>query len=445
MKKAAAYKGHETFHNAIRMSMKMYVNTCLWFMIVHLSLILLVMTWRYQEPISRFWQQVTAGLHGQQPPDEQAMQLFFSWLWNRVALVAVLTSAVWLFYPAVLGFFKRWAQKQAAPVYLRGAKLLPLEELYRQMKRNKEPTALEIGAVRLPQAAEVKHGLVLGRPGVGKTLLLSRFLEHLREQGKRGMIYDFKGDYVERFYRPGRDLLFNPVDERCVAWNVFNEIRTIADINTIAQSLIPSTRQTDPFWNDGARDVFTGLLYSLYFRNLKTNAEVWKAVSAPSQAIAVWLGEALGAGYRYVEDPTSKQALSILSVMMQFVKCFELLSKIDGDFKIAKWLEQGDGWLFVTNDAQTAGTLKPMISLFIDLLGQRLLSLPDDDQRRLFFILDEFGTLQPLSTIVRLLTLSRSKGGSVWLGIQDVGQIDEIYGERLRQAIVNACGHLCGL
>ncbi len=208
-------------------------------------------------------------------------------------------------------------------------------------------------------------------------------------------------------------------------------------------SPIPSVRQqTDPFWNEGARDVLTGLLHSLYQRNLKTNADIWKAVSASSKEISAWLDAAPGAkcGHRYLEDPTSKLAMSILSVMMQFVKCFELLSKMDGDFQINRWIEQGEGWVFVTNDAQTADTLRPMISLFIDLLGRRLLSLQDNRDRRIFFILDEFSTLQRLSTMVDLLKLSRSRGGSVWLGIQDVAQLDEIYGEPLRQSIVNDCG-----
>jgi len=66
--------------------------------------------------------------------------------------------------------------------------------------------------------------------------------------------------------------------------------------------------------------------------------------------------------------------------------------------------------------------------------------MPDDFNSRLFIMIDEFGTLQRLSTIVNLLTLSRSKGGSVWLGIQDIGQVDKIYGRELRQAIFNACG-----
>ncbi len=116
------------------------------------------------------------------------------------------------------------------------------------------------------------------------------------------------------------------------------------------------------------------------------------------------------------------------------------MSRADGEFSIDRWLDQGTGWIYVTNYSLVQDTLRPILSLFIDLLGKKLLSKKDDYYRRIFFFLDEFGTLQRLSTIVRLLTLSRSKGGSVWIGIQDIGQIDKLYTEPLRQAIINACG-----
>jgi len=72
------------------------------------------------------------------------------------------------------------------------------------------------------------------------------------------------------------------------------------------------------------------------------------------------------------------------------------------------------------------------------LLGRKLLSLPDNLNRRIFFILDEFGTLQRLSTITRLKTLARSKGGVIFDAIQDIGQLDKIYGEPTRQTLISA-------
>jgi len=197
-----------------------------------------------------------------------------------------------------------------------------------------------------------------------------------------------------------------------------------------------------PSGNEGARDVLTGILRYLYHHNLKKNTHIWNALSAPADRIARMLMGSKGGerGLRYIEDPTSKQALSVLSVLMQYTRCFEYMAGVEGDFSIKKWLDEGRGWIYVTNYAEVQDTLRPVLTLFIDILGKRLLSLKDDYHRRVFIILDELGTLQRLSTIVQLLTLSRSKGGSVWIGIQDIGQIDKLYTEPLRQAMVNACG-----
>jgi len=328
MKKTAAYKGHETFQNAIRMSAKMAVNIFLWVFFAHLSLIVFLTIRWYGEALFRFLQIVMGDLVHLRFPDRRYINAYFSWLGGRVLFISAITSIIWFLYPVALYFFKRRAQKQGRTLHLRGSKLQTPDALNRQMKRNKENWDFQIGEVFYPRSLEVKHALVLSRPGAGKTVLLSQYLETLIKRGGKGVIYGFKGDYVERFYRPERDLIFNPVDERCVAWNVFNEIKTFTDVGAVAHSLIPTSHQADPFWSDGARDLFAGLLYSLYRRNLKTNAEIWKAVSAPAKTISGWLKNSPGGarGYRYVEDPNSKQALSLLAVMMQYVKYFELLS-----------------------------------------------------------------------------------------------------------------------
>jgi type IV secretory pathway TraG/TraD family ATPase VirD4 len=148
------------------------------------------------------------------------------------------------------------------------------------------------------------------------------------------------------------------------------------------------------------------------------------------------------AGYVYIQDASSKQALGVISTLMEYVKWIKLLPKGGtSDFSISKWLERDDaGWIFITNYSEVKATLKPPLSLFIDLMGRKLLSLRDDPKRRIFFILDEFGTLQKLTTIADLLTLSRSKGGAVLIGLQDTGQLTRIYGDSGRQTLVNACG-----
>jgi type IV secretory pathway TraG/TraD family ATPase VirD4 len=275
---------------------------------------------------------------------------------------------------------------------------------------------------------------------------LSAIIERVRARGERGVLYDYKGDYTARFFRPGIDVLFNPLDTRCAGWNLFNDIETQMDVDALAASLIPRAYHADPFWNDAARAVFTGLLHHLYATGRRDNAALWEAVSSDIKDIAGWLRETPHgeAGYTFIQDAGSKQALSVHSVVMQYARAFEFLAGVSGDFSVVDWLRdpKGEpGWIFVTNYSDIQDTLRPILSLFVDLLGRKLLALPDDFDRRVFFFLDEFGTLQRLPTIVSLLTLSRSKGGSVWVGVQDVGQIDKLYTQDLRKAIVNACGN----
>ena len=134
--------------------------------------------------------------------------------------------------------------------------------------------------------------------------------------------------------------------------------------------------------------------------------------------------------------------MSVVAVMMQYVKSFEYMSKADGPFSITEWLDDPKpGTIFITNYADVKDTLRPILSLFVDLLGKKASFHEGRPKRRVFFMLDEFGTLQRLSTIKDLLTLSRSKGGAVFIGVQDKGQIDKIYSPEFSQSILNACGN----
>lgn len=69
------------------------------------------------------------------------------------------------------------------------------------------------------------------------------------------------------------------------------------------------------------------------------------------------------------------------------------------------------------------------------------MSQSDDEDNRLFFLLDEFGQMQPLSTIVDLMTASRSKGGGVFIGIQDIGRVDKLYKQETRETILNSASN----
>lgn len=451
MDKDSAYRGHETWWNSFRMGMKMYMSIFTYSFAVHILIFMIVsMAFMPAGSMKFAFEYLRHKGSGVRNPyvsvkDDRIDAAFSAMLWKLLAIfVAAGIPSYLAGYPLFLGYFKKRSKEQTGNTYVRGAKLIAPKELAKQMKTHKDAADLPVGPVRLPRSAEVKHLLFIGAPGTGKTNQASQMIERLVERGDKMIIYDFKGDYLAKFYDPGRDIIFNPLDTRCQGWNLFNELSRFMDIDAVAHSLIAQSYMQDPFWNDAARDVFSGILHYLYQNNARSNSDIWAAVTAPISHIAGWLKGTRGGerGYVYIQDASSKQAMSVVAVMMQYVKSFEYMSKADGSFSITEWLgDPKPGAIFITNYADVKDTLRPILSLFVDLLGRKLLSMKDDRKRRVFFLLDEFGTLQRLSTIKDLLTLSRSKGGAVFIGVQDKGQIDKIYSPEFSQSILNACGN----
>jgi len=130
-------------------------------------------------------------------------------------------------------------------------------------------------------------------------------------------------------------------------------------------------------------------------------------------------------------------------ILATYTASLSYLVGTDGDFSIRKWINNENSdkrIIFLANQAEVQKTLKNLISTFFDFSTKALCSLPDDpDGRRIYFILDEFGQLSKMDSVVQLLTQGRSKGAATWIFIQDIAQIDNIYGKDLSKSIVNGC------
>lgn len=325
--------------------------------------------------------------------------------------------------------------------HVRGASMTDEEKLSKAIVSMVNSDSLPITQkVKLPQQYETTHFFTIGRPGCGKSQLFYRIIQKVMSRGDKAIIYDFKGDQVAKFYDPEKHILFNPFDKRCAQWNIFNEIESPLDIRSIANSLIPITGN-DPYWSNAARDVFAGILTACYQAGRKTNDEVYRCCSMPAQDLSSFLARYPGTETATRHLAQDKAGASILSIMSSSTQCFEYLRNIKGDFSIRKWASDDTDKrsVFLTNYTEISDTIRPILSLFVELAGKRVLSMPDNLQRRFFFFIDEFGTLNNLPTIPTMLTNGRSKGMSIWIAIQDIGQIEKIYGKDLSQTILNSC------
>ena len=301
---------------------------------------------------------------------------------------------------------------------------------------------IQFGQIYLPYPEEIKNIFAVGKPGSGKTNTFNQVMEKLRKLNRKAIIHDYKGDYVEKFFDPERDMLFNPLDARSLGWCLFNDCETVMDLEAFGAALIPDVISGEPFWNNAARDIFVGVLRYCYVNNIRTNKAIWETVTLRNAQLYGIFRATPGCevAAKYLEDPDGKTATSIMSNLMQFVKIFDYMQNMAGDFSIRRWVEDksANSMIFITNYARLKNTLRPMISLFVQTVANTLLSMTDDLDRRLYFFLDEFGKLPNMSVIEDMMTAARSKGGSVLIGIQDIGQMDKIYKADSRKSILNS-------
>ncbi len=308
---------------------------------------------------------------------------------------------------------------------------------------------IHIGSIPVPRKAETRHFFIIGRSGTGKTRLIYSMIEKIRRQQGKAIIYDFKGDYISCFFNSETDLLFNPLDLRTLHWSIFDEIEMISDVDSIATSLIPPSRSEDKFWTDGARDVFSSILYFLKVQGKEDNQILWEHLSMAEEQLLNLIQNAVNAfglefckkalGYLLGIKSGSKVAPDVLSTMKQYVNCFFYVRHLRREFSIKKWLEDDKpGFLFLVGFPKLRDTLKPLLSLFIDVAIKHTLSLSESFERRIYFVIDEFVTLQKLPTVVQGLEQGRSKGLSLILALQDFNQLERIYSETA-YSILNNC------
>jgi type IV secretory pathway TraG/TraD family ATPase VirD4 len=325
--------------------------------------------------------------------------------------------------------------------FIRGMQLTPLKELNKKLAKaaRRSPLSyLKIGETALPFDLETKHMLILGAAGSGKGVLLNQLIAQINERKKihnnRCIFYDPKGEFVAKQLRK-KDLIFSPFDARTLRWNIFNELEIPPDFDVVSRSLFASPEAKDSYWYNCAADVFrTGLVY-LKLNNTISNIALWNFFSQPLAAIQAafkTLPISEQGALKHIDKSDSPASASIISILQERIQFFRYLTDIDGDFSFRKFIrDQGHNAqanLFILNIEQYATLFKPLMTLAIDTMCREALSLPDDLQRRIFFVLDELGTLNRMDSILKLETVGRSKGACLICSNQDLGRIEEQYG-----------------
>jgi type IV conjugative transfer system coupling protein TraD len=355
----------------------------------------------------------------------QAAAYHSLWVGLIIWVLSIIGILIWL---------KRRGEAYTAHKPLKGDRLCKATQARKQMIAQNRSSTLDLvfGRERLPlpPSAELQHILVHGTTGTGKSTVIKELLDHIRRRGERAIVYDKSCSLVSHFYQPERDKLLNPLDQRGADWNIWRECRDKTDYENLAAALIPMTATAqDPFWVNAARTIFAAAASRLHQH---TNPRILPLLKTLLTANVGQLQELLKGteAESLMSEKTEKTAISIKSVLATYLKSLCYIRDVNNPFSIRQWIhdDQSKQWLFISSTGDRHESLKPLISAWLDIAINALLSLPENRERRIWVILDELGSLQQLPYLTSALAEARKFGGCFVIGVQSVAQLAKTYG-----------------
>jgi type IV conjugative transfer system coupling protein TraD len=325
--------------------------------------------------------------------------------------------------------------------HLAGSRLVSVEALARQLKRSHKASDLMLGDLPLVKDSETQHMLITGTTGSGKTNCFHTLLPQLRTKEQRAVIVDTTGEFVDRYYRPGRDILLNPLDTRSIPWHPWAECVEDYHYDELATNLIPLSGH-DPFWINSARTVLTETL-KVYARQGSYDLQgVLNILTvAPLKDLHRLLQHTKAAPL--VDPASEKTALSIRSTLTAAITSLSYVKTTHAPFSIRQWIQSTDAfddrWLFLAMTPEQRDALRPLITAWTSIAVKSLLGCVPSSTNRLWVCIDELPSLHKLPDLQLCLAEGRKYGAAVILGVQNIPQLEERYGVTITKTMIDLC------
>jgi Type IV secretion-system coupling protein DNA-binding domain len=133
----------------------------------------------------------------------------------------------------------------------------------------------------------------------------------------------------------------------------------------------------------------------------------------------------------FIDWTAAPQRVGVLASLSKVAKSLRLLPHKgagNSEWSATDWSEKRNGWIFITSLPAEREALRPLQSVWIDLLVLRLLNEPKEGQKRAWFVIDELASLQRLPQFHTALTENRKSNNPIIMGFQGKAQLEVIYG-----------------
>ena len=282
--------------------------------------------------------------------------------------------------------------------------------------------------LRIKRKHEAQNGLIIGDIGAGKSTFQRGLLYQVQARGEVAIVHDPHREFVEEFYRPERgDVILNPLDERFPFWAPGFEVEhgDEAQALMMGDSMYPVQPGDQPFFKKQAASLFAFLV--AYHRPTGRELGDWLANDDLLDA------KVKGTEFeRTLTKDSAGQRAGIIGTANIAGPALRLLPEKGKkpSFSTKEWAQTRPGWIFVTNTLETRAALRPLQSMWLDLLIARVISMgPQNAIPNVWMILDELAALQNLPQLKVAITENRKAGFSIVVGFHGKSQLEGIYGK----------------
>ncbi|MDA8417124.1 MAG: type IV secretion system DNA-binding domain-containing protein [Betaproteobacteria bacterium] len=271
----------------------------------------------------------------------------------------------------------------------------------------------------VPYEGMAAVNLALGAMGKGKTTLLNNVIAE--RPNANIIIHDPKGEYNQCFYDETKDMIVGHQDSGSVIWDVFEEIRKDRQVGELIWrnkllSVQGEGNKNGVQWVTYAVPWLMRLAAAIVDTNIERK-------NIPSEIIRLYkeYKSAVGGQQSGMQSDALGTAAPIFNLLFQMyyigVKDNRRFVTIEDMTKTRR--------VFLCNSKQFASTLDIVNNALLACLINKYMSRPniprEQTDKYVYFILDEFLTFKlDQNSEAALLTLCRSKGISVWLGMQNL-------------------------
>lgn len=319
---------------------------------------------------------------------------------------------------------------------------------------------------RILRVDDDRHHLIIGptRSGKGACYVVPNALAH---EGSM-IVTDLKGEIFRSTagYRKSKGsqvFLFAPGSERTHRYNPLDFIRSdrgdrTTDIQNMAAIIVPEvTESENSIWQATAQQVIAGAISyineSVFYEGHRTLGEVTSffnsganlqammtLIKEREQYLSRFTMESFNAYIALSERAAASALLDIQKALRPFrnERVVAATSVTDMDLRA---LKRRPISIYLAPNVTDITLLRPLLALFVQQTLDTLMLEHAESSVPVYFLLDEFRQLKKMSEITTKLPYVAGYNVKMAFVIQDLKNLDEIYGETSRHSLMGNCGY----